>query len=321
MNPIIFPYMSATEPSLKSLAAFEATVRLGSMSAAARALATTQPAISQRIHRLEQALGIALLDRAGQRARPTVSGRAYHDEIAAALQRIDDASRRLRSRASARNRELRIAVHFGFAHLWLLPRLSRLEAAFPGTGFEILPVDHDDAGEMTAADLGIRFGLFDRDSPNEWPLIAETVAPVCSPMFADKHGLAGDLDADALAGIPLLHMDERDPRWLDWTRWCEHAGCTAPAEPPRFQYKNYPLLLNAAIEGRGLALGWEGLIDPALAEGTLVRLGPAVHRAERGYILQAAHADRAVIHAVVGWFMRALGRTKGGAGRNPASPD
>lgn len=299
--------MSEEGPPLKCLTAFDATVRLESMTAAARELGTTQPAVSQRIRQLEEALGLPLFDRTQRRIRLTADGRSYHEEIAGALRRIRGATRRLRARASARSRELSIAVHFGFAHLWLLPRLPRLEAAFPGTEFEVLPVDQPWSGAMADADLTVRFGRFADRSVHERPLIAESVYPVCSPAFAAAHGLDGRIDDDAIAREALLHMDDRDPRWLDWPRWCQLAGLSVPPRAPRFHYNNYPLLLNAAIEGKGLALGWHGLIAPLLEEGTLVALSPAVERTGQGYLLGSPHEDSAVIAPIVDWFVRECG--------------
>lgn len=291
-------------PSMKAIAAFEAAVRLGSMTAAARELHSTQPAVSQRIRSLEDSVGVPLFDRSKARLRPTHQGQEYYDDVAAALRRIIGATRRLQSRARARERELVVAVHFGFAHCWLLPRLARLESAFPGTRIEVFPVDRDDAPEMMAADLTIRFGRFDQQSAAEWPLFNERVFPVCSPGCAERHAIKGRVDADTFARVPLLHMDERSARWLDWSRWCDLAGLDAPARSTRFHYNNYPLVLNAAVEGSGLALGWSGLVEPMIEEGTLISLEPAVTRAEFGYILGARHSDSAIIAAVVDWFRR-----------------
>lgn len=293
-------------PSLKAIAAFEAAARLGSMTAAAQELGTTQPAVSQRIRALEDAIGVPLFDRSTRRLRPTRSGQEYYDDTAAALRRIVGATRRLQSRAHALHRELMFAVHFGFAHRWLLPRMSRLESAFPGTQFEVIPVDRDDAPEMTAADLTIRFDRFDQRGEDEWPLFHESVFPVCSPGCALRHGLGEVVDGEALARVPLLHMDARNARWLDWGRWCQLAGLEAPART-RFHYNNYPLLLNAALESNGLALGWAGLVESMIEEGTLVRMGPVVERPGYGYILGARHPDRVIIAAVVDWFQRNTG--------------
>lgn len=298
--------MTDAAPSMKSLIAFEATARLGSMSAAGRELGTTQPAVSQRIRHLEDALGLTLFERGRHALRLTHDGRIYHDEVANSLLRITSSTRRMQSRARSKTRDITIAAHFGFAHLWLLPRLHRLEAAFPGTGFQILPVDRSDDGPGETADLEIRHGRFTPSAENQWPLLAERVFPVCSPGFAKRHEMSGEL-AESDRSLPLLHMDSQDPRWLDWAEWGVLAGFEAPAEPPRFLYHNYPLLLHAAIEGKGLALGWRGLVDDALHEGTLVALGPVIERPDRGYILCTAFSARALLQAIVQWFLRELG--------------
>lgn len=294
-------------PSLKSIAAFEAALRLGSMTAAAGELGSTQPAVSQRIRALEDALGVPLFDRTTRRLRPTRDGQEFYDDVAAALRRLVGATQRLQSRARARHRGLMLTVHFGFAHHWLLPRMTRLESAFPGTGFEVFPVDRDEGPEMASADLTIRFGRLDQCGGREWPLFHETVFPVCSPPCAADHALDGLVDSRSIAGVPLLHMDERSARWLDWNRWCRLAGLEAPARSTRFHYNNYPLVLNAAVEGKGLALGWAGLVESMIEEGTLVRLAPTVERREYGYILGARHPDSAIVAAVVSWFLRNTG--------------
>lgn len=291
-------------PSMKAIAAFEAAARLGSMTAAARELHSTQPAVSQRIRSLEDSLGVPLFDRSKARLRPTRQGQEYYEDVAAALRRIMGATRRLKSRARAHERELVVAVHFGFAHCWLLPRLTRLESAFPGTRFEVFPVDRDDGPEMVDADLTIRFGRFDQQDAAEWPLFNERVFPVCSPACAERYAVHQYVEAETLARVPLLHMDERSARWLDWSRWCGLAGLEAPARSARFHYNNYPLVLNAAVEGSGLALGWSGLVESMIEEGTLISLEPVVSRAEFGYILGARHSDSAIIAAVVDWLRR-----------------
>lgn len=291
-------------PSLKAMAAFEAVARLGSMTAAARELGSTQPAISQRIRALEEQLGLPLFERSTRTLRVTRDGEAFYEEIALPLRRIAGATRRLQSRARARHQELTIAAHFGFAHRWLLPRLARLESAFPGTRFEVFPADRDEAPEMAGADLAIRFGRFDDCRDHEWPLFAEVVYPVLSPSCRERHQLDGMVDAATLARVPLLHMDEHDRRWLSWHQWCERAGLESPVRSTRFNYNNYPLLLNAAVEGKGLALGWAGLVESMIDEGTLLRLGPTVERRDRGYILSARHPDSAITAPIIEWFRR-----------------
>ena len=168
----------------------------------------------------------------------------------------------------------------------------------------MLPVDRESHEETASADLVVRFGTFADRGAHEHRLIPETVRPVCSPAFAHAHGLDGVLSMEGPAQLQLLHMDDRDPRWLDWPRWCEFAGVSPPSRPARFHYRNYPLLLNAAVEGRGVALGWQGLVEPLIDEGTLVGLEPVVRRAERGYLLGARDEENAAIAPIVDWFLR-----------------
>lgn len=296
--------MDKNDPPLPALRAFEATVRQGSMTAAARELGTTQPAVSQRIHQLEELVGLVLIDRAKRRSRPTPDGQLYYDNIVGALEQITDATQRLQTRAKrmSQRREMTIAAHFGFAHHWLFPRLAQLNAAFSSIDFKILPID---GAHMGQADLTIRFAAFSEALPHEKRLLSETVYPVCSQTFAARYALDERLVMDDVNRVPLLHMDARDPRWLDWSRWTRLAGLAPLADPVHFQYKNYPLLINAAAEGQGLALGWHGLVESYLADGRLVALGPRVRRPGYGYLLGAGNTRSAGLRPVLDWLLGA----------------
>jgi DNA-binding transcriptional LysR family regulator len=294
--------MTSEGPSLKALHAFEATIRLGSMTAAAREIGTSQPAVSQRIRHLEKVLGTPLIVRGVKRAVPSPAGRAYYDEVAGPLHRIQAATRTHRAQAASQGQRVVIAANFGFAHLWLLPRLEELEARFPEITFEILPMDGDTAYDSSRADILIRFGNFDATGAHEFPLLAERVYPVSAPAIVARFGLGGRLDASAVSEVPLLHMDTGDPRWLDWPRWCQLAGL--PASPPgRFFYRNYPLLMRAVADGAGVALVWAGL-DQDL-DARLHRLQPVVERPDWGYILSAANHRSATVGPIVAWIQRA----------------
>lgn len=298
--------MSSEDPSFKALHAFEATIRLGSMTAAAREIGTSQPAVSQRIRHLEEVLGTPLIVRGVKRAVPSPAGRAYYDEIAGPLHRIQAATRTHRAEAAGQRQRVVIAANFGFAHLWLLPRLDDLEARFPATSFEILPVDGDAAYDSSRADILIRFGNFGAIGAHEFPLLAERVYPVGAPEIVARFDLAGKLDAAAVSDVPLLHMDTGDPRWLDWPRWCQLAGLPAPP-PGRFFYRNYPLLMRAVADGAGVALVWDGLDEDL--DARLHRLEPAVERPDWGYILSAANHRSAAVGPIVGWLRRACQAT------------
>src|SRR5699024_7893208 len=105
-------------PSMKALLAFEAVMRLGSMTAAAHELNSTQPAISQRIRALEETLGIPLFERHGSRLQATFEGKRFHADTRNAIRDVYTAIHRLQTQALHQKPELTIAAHFGVAHLW-----------------------------------------------------------------------------------------------------------------------------------------------------------------------------------------------------------
>lgn len=295
--------MGKGEPTLAALKAFEATVRCQSMTQAANELGTTQPAISQRLCNLEAALGVTLLDRAHRGSKTTPSGREFYDNIAEALGMLREATQQLQARAERYNNDIRIGAHFGFAHQWLLPRFEALQTAFPNIRFEVIPVDQNASDEMTDADIKITFATINTCESSDRLLMTECVYPVCSPGFAARHGLQTALSMSREDDLPLLHMDQNDARWLDWPRWLDLAGLTKRVQPPGFYYRNYPLMLNAATRGEGVALGWHDLVTDLIDNGSLIALEPEVQRGERGYIISSPHAHNPVVRHVIDWLV------------------
>ena len=287
---------------MRSLIAFEATARLGSMTAAAEEERATQPAISQRIRALEEALGMPLFDRQGGRLTLTAQGERFHRDIAQGLTDIRAACDRVSEASRNPSPAIVAAAGSGFTHLWLLPRLPALERAFPDRTFRLMPVDRSDDPELQAADIAIRFGP---RAPQDRArlVISESVFPVCSPEYAERNGLFGELMSPDLGRVALLHLDSRDPRWLNWAQWCRHAGLEPAPREDVFAYQNYALLLNAALAGEGVVLGWSLLVEAYLASGRLVALGPRVTRPDHGYWLSTKHHRSALVDPVADWLI------------------
>ncbi|MQQ34689.1 LysR family transcriptional regulator [Pseudomonas sp. SZ57] len=295
-----------TFPAMKALVAFEAAVRLGSMTAAAREIGTTQPAISQQIRSLEETVGGALLDRSGNHLRPTASGKRFYEDLSPLLSNLDSALERVQAGLSNHVPLITISANFGFSHLWLLPRLHLLQLEFPGLRFQILPMDSHNTSNLHDVDLAISFDQRDVKMESEIMLAPEKVFPVCSPGFAQQQGLLTDVTLSDLKSLALLHMDERNPKWLDWARWSALAGFGSIDEKTSFTFNNYPLLLNAAIQGKGLTLAWGALVDQAIQDGLLVRLGPTVIRDDHGYLLRTRHRNNSLITPVIEWFRSSM---------------
>jgi DNA-binding transcriptional LysR family regulator len=187
---------------------------------------------------------------------------------------------------------LTIATDFGFATYWLMPRLSALRQLAPDLDVRIVTSQNEFDIRGEAVDVAIAFGA------GPWPgcsgerLLPERVVPVCSPGFLAEHGLDGA--PQRLAGLPLLHLEGAVPaRWLSWGDWFALHALPEPDERHGITLNNYALVIQAAIAGQGVALGWLPLVDEQLRLGQLVAATPRPVSTERGYYLVQPQAQRA----------------------------
>lgn len=277
-------------PPLRTLLFFEAAGRLLSFSAAARELACTQSAVSHQIGWLEADLGTALFRRLHRGVALTPDGVRLYEATREALDGIGDAVTRIRDRQ--RPGVLNVATDFGFASGWLLPRLGALRQLLPELDVRIVTTQNAIDLRREAADIAITFGH------GHWPgceaelLFPERVLPVCSPAFRASRapfatGAAGAAaDPADLASLPLLHLECIGPAaWLSWGDWFTLHGLPVPAGGHDLTFNNYPLVLQAALMGQGVALGWSPLIADLMRDGHLVALFDRPVQTERGYFL------------------------------------
>jgi LysR family glycine cleavage system transcriptional activator len=257
---------SPTLPPLHALRAFEAVGRLLSFRRAGEELLITQSAVSHHIRQLEDALGVRLFERKARSIALTPAGERYLEVVSRAFAGIAEGAAEL---AGARARQsLRVSLLPSFAANWLVPRLSRFRGAQPAIDVELDPtlrlVDLA-AGE---ADLAIRYG------DGRWPnvraelLIAERLTPVVSPRLARERRLHEPAD---LLALPLLLTK----RPFDWEVWASGSGLDMGAART-IQLTDYNIVLQAAIDGEGVALGRTVLIEDRLRAGLLVAPCPRI---------------------------------------------
>lgn len=262
---------------LNALRAFEASARHQSFSAAAAELNVTPAAVGQLVRTLEDWLGSPLFVRGNSgRARlvPTEAAERALPDIRAGFDRLTLGMERLRE--SSINGVLTVAVSPAFAAKWLLPRIDRFQAVCPGTDVRLdtnlKPVDF----VAQRIDIGVRYGT------GRWPgltaekLMDEEVYPVCSPQLLREHSrlhkpsdlvqetLIHDLSMDSHTGFPT------------WETWMQKAGTTDTLSLRGMQINNSAAVLQAAVEGHGIALARSVMANDDLASGRLVRLFPDI---------------------------------------------
>lgn len=263
---------------LNALRAFEASARHQSFSAAAVELHVTPAAVGQLVRTLEEWLGTPLFLRnnsgrarlipteAAERALPEI--RAGFDRLALGLERLKEGS------ASG---VLTVTVSPAFAAKWLLPRIDGFHTAWPDTD---LRLDTSLRGVDFVAqrvDIGVRYGT------GSWPglaadkLMDEEVYPVCSPKLLVKPGrlqTPADLPQETL--IDDLSMDGHSG-FPTWDSWLQKAGVTEVATKRGMRINNSAAVLQAAIDGLGIALARSVMARDDLAAGRLVRLFPEIN--------------------------------------------
>jgi len=253
--------MSVRLPSIDSLLALEASLRLGSMDRAGEALSISASAIAKRLSALEELLGTPLVQRGGKPLLPTAAGKEYLAEIAPLLERL--AAVGLHQRAAQRRTRLRVTAPPTFARGVLVPALPAFASARPDIELELqlsTPYLDEPAPDAEAT---IRHGRPGRDFERDWQLTQDTVTPVAAPAL-----LAGRFSGITdLAALPLLRTPIEP-----WTPWLRAAGLDWPEPDQGPRFIDLGLTLEAALLGHGVALARSSLAEAALRSGALVRL-------------------------------------------------
>ncbi|CAB3754070.1 Glycine cleavage system transcriptional activator [Paraburkholderia solisilvae] len=172
---------------------------------------------------------------------------------------------------------LTVTVSPAFAAKWLLPRIDRFQTAWPDTDLRLntslKPVDF----VTQRVDIGVRYGN------GKWPglaaekLMEEDIYPVCSPELLRGHRRLRR--PEDLIHATLIHDQTMDSHtgFPSWNLWLQKAGLPDVATTRGLQINNSAAVLQAAIEGTGVALARSVMAHDDLAAGRLVRLFPDIN--------------------------------------------
>jgi len=301
-------------PTPSSLLAFEAAARRLSFTLAAKDLNVTQGAVSRQIAGLEAFLGCELFERRYRSLALTAAGRRLQGAVTLAFDHLLAVVEELR--VAPPRPALTVATTSALAALWLMPRLPRFAEAHPEIELRLVAADHDPQFARDGIDLAILYGAGRWSGLSAQPLLDEAVFPVCSPLYLAR-GHRPRRVADLLQE-ELLHWQGRRRRWIGWQEWFRALDQPFGTLPSAGSFSSYTLLLQAAIGGQGIALGWRHLCDEPLRRGELVRPVDAVVRSGRGYWLVRPRDQRgsAALDALAGWIAaEAEASGKGAPGR------
>lgn len=250
-------------PPPNALKAFEAAARHGSLSRAATELHVTHGAVSRQVKQLEDFLGCELFHRLPRGLQLTARGREFAFGVQSAFDQIRESVEAVR--VDREQQVLTVSTLASLAARWLVPRLHRFQNAHPeleirlSTSPQLVDFDRD------GIDMSIRYGR------GRWPgvtavrLFTPEEFPVCSPtLLKGAHPLRTPAD---LKHVPLLH----DTTHRHWQQWLELAKVRGVDPRQGLVVEDMNVLIQAAIEGQGVALASAPLVQAEIAAGRLVK--------------------------------------------------
>lgn len=273
-------------PPLDLLRSFEAVARHLSFTVAAGELCLTQSAVSRQIATLEEQTGLRLFRRLHRAIELTPAGQRLLGAVSLGLDQIQACLTELGS--AARTPQITVSATVAFAWFWLMPSLNQFSADHPGVDIRVLATDTLVLPGQGDVDVAILFGSGQWEGITSRLLFRERVYPVCSPRFLSEHPEL--LRPEDLVCQTLLHLDidRSAPDPVDWQRWLASQGVTGQPILPRLRFNSYPMVLQAAEAGRGVALGWSYIVDPIVASGRLVQPVGGTMETRNGYYLSTS---------------------------------
>lgn len=254
-------------PSLDLLKAFEAAARHLSFTRAGAELFLSQSAVSRQIQQLETQLGLPLFIRRTRALLLTEAGQRYYRDVNQVLHQLREAGANLN--VAADSRIVTITTTVSFAALWLVPHLADFQQQHPEIETRIAADNIVRDLERDRMDVAVRYSTRKVAGAGATRLFGERVLPVCAPKLLGKNKLRAPED---LSRFVLLQFD--DPTqltpWLTWHVWFEAMKVAAPVPKGVLHFSHYDMMVRAAINGQGIALGRLPLIGSLLDDGTLV---------------------------------------------------
>lgn len=221
--------------------AFHATARLGSVRLAANELALTHGAVSRRITKLSEDIGLRLFERSGRSLQLTVAGETLNLTLGRFFAELSTTIHNLQANDAGQN-ALVLSCETSVAMRWLIPRLAGFQSAHPGIALHLSVGGGTVEFQRDRIDIAIR--RLDFPLPEAWQvrrLFAEKMGPVMAPRLARAFA-----DGDYIA----LGAKTRPDAWQNWLS--AHPSIPRPSEI-RFHDHHF-LSVEAASAGLGVAL-------------------------------------------------------------------
>jgi DNA-binding transcriptional LysR family regulator len=275
-----------------------------SFTRAAEELFLTQSAVSREIKTLEEQLGQTLFTRVNRGLRLTDAGQALYRAVGEALAIIDEATDRVAG--SKAGETLTVTTSVPLASMWLVPKLRRFVSLHPQVDVRSVAANQKLDLDRERLDVGIRWAPHGSTIPGAEQLFNVQIFPVCAPALAQDPARPLESFADLRKHVLLdLETVTEGGRWSDWAPWLAAMKFDDLKPAGTLRFSHYDQVVQAAIDGSGIAIGRKPHNAHHLREGLLVEpLGPEARLAFGTYfvLVRANSNKRAVVRQFVAWL-------------------
>jgi DNA-binding transcriptional LysR family regulator len=298
---------------------FSTLVQCGSLTAAARELGITTPAVSKRLSQVEARLGTALITRTTRRMSLTPEGEVYLENARRILGEIEDMEHQFAGLEQEPQGTLRVNATLGFGRSHIAPLISQFVRKHPKVDVQLqLSVDPPALSD-DAYDVCFRFG-----HPPDSRGIARFIAAnrrivVASPAYLKRHGAPAA--PRELVKHNCIGIRQGDEAYGQWRFAPVRAGRNGPEKPETVKVRGNlttndgGIAVNWALEGHGILLRAEWDVQRYLARGRLVQVlaGYASPDADIHAVYGQQHRSSVRVKALVDFVAQAFTQDRPGA--------
>jgi DNA-binding transcriptional LysR family regulator len=253
------------------MAVFAKVVDSASFAAAARHFGMSPAMVSKHVQTLEERLGARLLNRTTRHVSATEAGQEYYERAVRILAEMEEAEAAAGDTQTSPRGQLRVTVPVSFGTHLLAPAVADYLVQYPDVSIDLsLDDPYVDLLEKRF-DLGIRFGHLASSSLIARKLYALEIHLCAAPAYLEKHGVP-HVPAD-LAKHRCLIYTHAAPQNV-WSFVDRHGKEETVHISGRFQANSGDVLLPPALNGCGLILAPDYLVEEHLKAGRLVRIMP-----------------------------------------------
>lgn len=251
--------------SLHVLTTFVVACETLNLKVASEKLHLSPSAVSRQIQTLEEELGFDVFVRKPRGLAMTEKGQMLYESAKQALSLLDNTIESIRMDEC--QHRLRVSAQLYFSKQWLMPRLKQFCSLHPEVNIQFESKHTYSTFDSKVMDVAIRFAPSKQQDLQTVKLFNQYALPVASPELVDRFELQAGIKQWSQCN--WLHVDSRQDAW---DLWLKENACSTLCAANNITFDDPEAIVQAAIQGMGIAIVAWPLVNALLEENRLVAL-------------------------------------------------